>query len=234
MLGGIYMQLFYTVRQGDSLYGIAKRWEVPVHSLIAANNIAPPYNIQVGQQLSVPPGVDVIRVKPGDTIYKIAQYYRIPLTVIIEANSLNSPYVIQVGQLLKVPPGVPYYIVQRGDTLFQIARRFNIMTAGQSNTELIRKVNQLSSNSIFPGMKLQIPYAPLGERGWIAYTSNRGGNYDIWLYNLMNGSSVKLTTGLGESYSVPFWSPDSSRIAFVGRSGILYVVRLVDGAIAQR
>ena len=227
------MQLFYTVRQGDSLYGIAKRWELPIDSLIAANNIAPPYAIQIGQQLSVPPGVDVVRVMPGDTIYKIAQFYRIPLTVIIQANKLTPPYIIQVGQLLKIPPGVPFYVVQRGDTLFQIARRFNVMTAGQSNTELIRKVNQLPSNNIFPGMKLQIPYAPPGERGWIAYTSNREGNYDIWLYHLMDGSNVKLTTGLGESYSVPFWSPDSSRIAFVGRNGILYVVRLVDGVIAR-
>ena len=227
------MQFFYTVRQGDSLYKIAKRWEIPVNSLIAANNIAPPFNIRVGQQLSIPPGVGVIRVKPGDSIYKIAQYYRIPPTVIIEANRLTPPYVIQEGQLLKVPPGVPYYIVQRGDTLFQIARRFNVMTAEQSNTELIIKVNQLSSNTIFPGMKLQIPYAPLGERGWIAYTSNRGGHYDIWLYNLMDGSHVRLTTGLGESYSVPFWSNDKSRIAFVGRNGILYVVQVADRAFAE-
>ena len=56
------MQLFYTVRQGDSLYGIAKGWELPIDSLIAANNIAPPYATQIGQQLSVPPGVDVVRV----------------------------------------------------------------------------------------------------------------------------------------------------------------------------
>ena len=94
---GIKMQLFYTVRQGDSLYEIARRWEIPVFSLIAANNIAPPYNIQVGQQLSVPPGVNIVRVKSGDTIYKIAQYYRIPPIVIIEANRLTPPYVIQVG-----------------------------------------------------------------------------------------------------------------------------------------
>ena len=92
------MQIFYTVRQGDSLYGIAKRWEL-FQSIpsIAANNIAPPYAIQIGQQLSVPPGVDVVRVMPGDTIYKIAQFYRIPLTVIIQANKLTPPISFKWG-----------------------------------------------------------------------------------------------------------------------------------------
>ncbi|MCQ6275606.1 LysM peptidoglycan-binding domain-containing protein [Bacillus sp. V3B] len=229
------MQLFYTVRQGDTLYQIAKRWEIPVESIIAANNLMSPYTIYIGQQLSMPSGVDTITVKPGDTVYKVAQFFRISESIIIEANRLNPPYMIRVGQLLKVPPGVPYYVVQPGDTLFQIARRYNVMTAGQSNIDLLKTVNELPSNNIFPGMKLIIPYAPPGDRGLIAYTSNRGGAYDLWLYNPINGENIQLTNGLGESYSVAFWSPDSRRIAFVGRDGILYIVRvrLTDGSIAR-
>ena len=103
--------------------------------------------------------------------------------MIIEANQLKPPYILQVGQLLKIPPGVPYYIVQPGDTLNQIAKRYNVTTGGQSNSELIQKANKLSSTNISPGMKLAIPYAPPGNRGFIAYTSNRGGQYDIWVYN---------------------------------------------------
>jgi TolB protein len=156
------MQLFYTVRPGDNLYQIAKRWELPLDTLIAANNIGPPYTIYVGQQLSVPPGVDVIRVKQGDSVYKIAQLFGIQPAIIIEANQLQPPYQIQVGQLLKVPPGTPYYVVQPGDTLFQIARRFNVITGEQNNYELIRQINQLPTNNLSPGMKLIIPYALRG------------------------------------------------------------------------
>jgi TolB protein len=227
------MQLFYTVRPGDTLYQIARRWQIPVESLIAANNLEAPYTIYVGQQLSVPPGVDIIRVRPGDTVFNIAQFFGVPQSVIIEANQLQPPYIIQVGQLLKVPPGVPYYVVQPGDTLFQIGRRFNVITRGQTNTDMIRRVNQLPSNTIFPGMRLVIPYAPPGDQGLIAYTSNVGGDYDIWLYNLSDGKNVQLTTGLGESFSIPFWSPDSSRIAFVGKNEILYVIQLTEGAIIR-
>lgn len=227
------MQFFYTVRQDDTVSLIAKRWELPVESLIAANNLAPPYTIYVGQQLSVPTGVDVIQVKTGDTVFKMAQAYGVPSSVIIQANQLQPPYVLQIGQLLTVPPGVPYYVVQPGDTLFQIARRFNVTTGGQSNFELIRVTNRLTSYTIYPGMRLMIPYAPPGENGVIAYISNRGGEFDLWLYNLGNGVNRQVTFGLGESYSVPFWSPDSSKIAFVGKNGILYVVSLRTNTVAQ-
>ena len=73
-------------------------------------------------------------------------------------------------------------------------------------------------------MKLAIPYAPTGVPGFIAYTSNREGQYDIWVYNTENGENKQLTNGLGDSFSKPIWSPDSSRIAFVGKNGIIYVI----------
>lgn len=227
------MQLFYTVRPGDTLYQIARHWGLPIESLIAANNLVSPNMISVGQQLSVPPGVDVIRVNPGDTVYKIAQNFEVPPSVIIQANQLQPPYMIQVGQLLKVPPGVPIYVVQPGDTLFQIAKRFNVITGGQSNFELIMDVNNLTSTAIFPGQQLVIPYAPPGDSGLIAYTSNRTGSFDLWLYNPSNGVNQQITTGLGESFSTPYWSPDSTKIAFVGKNGILNVINLAENSMAQ-
>jgi TolB protein len=229
----MFMQRFYTVRSGDTLNKIAERWALPLESLIAANNLASPNTIFVGQQLSVPPGVDVIRVNPGDTVYKISQNFGVPPAVIIQANGLLPPYVIHVGQLLKVPAGVPYYVVQPGDTLFQIARRFNVVTGGQNNFELLKKVNNLASDVISPGMQLVIPYAPPGESGLIAYTSNQTGSYDLWIYSPSNGLSQQITTELGESYSTPFWSPDSKKIAFVGKNGILNVIHLAENSIAQ-
>lgn len=232
-MGGMFMQIFYTVRPGDTLYQIARRWGLPIESLIAANNLVSPNMISVGQQLSIPPGVDVIRVNPGDTIYKIAKNFGVPPIVIIQANQLQPPFLIQVGQLLKVPPGVTYYVVQPGDTLFQLARRFNVITGGNSNFQLIMEVNNLTSTGIFPGQRLIIPYAPPGDSGLIAYTSNSTGSFDIWLYNPSNGVNQQITNGLGESYSTPYWSTDSTKIAFVGKNGILNVINLTENSIAQ-
>ncbi|WP_411266286.1 TolB family protein [Bacillus sp. HNG] len=68
--------------------------------------------------------------------------------------------------------------------------------------------------------------------GVIAYTSSRGGQYDICLFNLQNGSRVQLTNGLADSFSKPFWSGDASKLAFVGKNRIVYVIYLSTGRIA--
>ncbi|MFT4413961.1 TolB family protein [Fredinandcohnia humi] len=68
--------------------------------------------------------------------------------------------------------------------------------------------------------------------GYIAYTSTRGGQYDIWLYHLQNGSKQQLTNGLGDAFSQPVWSGDNSKLAFVGRNQIVYIIYLSTGRIA--
>ncbi|WP_158736285.1 LysM peptidoglycan-binding domain-containing protein [Alteribacillus sp. YIM 98480] len=226
------LQHFYTVRPGDTLYNIARRWALPIETVIAANNVTIPDMLFPGQQLSIPPGVTSYRVDTGETIYQISQFYGVPMSVIIKANSLQAPYFIYPGQLLSIPAGVPYYTVQPGDTLFQIARRFNVVTAGHSRPELIRQVNQLPSVEIIPGMRIMIPFAPPGTDGLIAYTSDKSGIFDIWLYSLSNGKHVQLTRRLGASFSEPIWAPDSTRIAFTGENRFIYVLYLESGKAA--
>ncbi|MBP1971659.1 TolB protein [Virgibacillus natechei] len=226
------MQMFYTVNPDDTLYLIANRWQVPLPSLIAANQLVPPYIIFIGQQLSMPPGVTTYLVQPGDYLYRIAHRYSIPLASIIQANRLQPPYIIQPGQVLTIPEGVPYYVVQQGETLYEIAATFNVQTEGEIRPQLIRRVNQLPSETIYPGMNLVIPYAQVGTES-LRITAAQGGSFDIWLYNPRNGSSSRLTNWLGEQYSEPYWSPDSKKIAFIGKNEIVYVVDLESGSTAR-
>ncbi len=106
------------------------------------------------------------------------------------------------------------------------------MTGGQANDELIRQVNHLLNDNIFIGQHLVVPYAPPGEAGVIAYVSNRSGSFDVWIYHLIHGSNEQITNGLGESFSVPYWSPDASKIAFVGRNSVLFVVNVKTKEVA--
>ncbi|KGE19188.1 PD40 domain-containing protein [Paenibacillus wynnii] len=70
-------------------------------------------------------------------------------------------------------------------------------------------------------------------QGWIAYTSDRGGVFDIWLYRPQDGFNFQLTQGLGAEFSVPYWSPDSRRIAFIGIGNVVHLLDTVTLAVAR-
>lgn len=227
------MQTFYTVKPGDSLSTIAKRWELPIAALIAANNLSSTNTIYPGQQLAVPPAVVTFQVKPGDSVYSLAQMYGIPMAAIIQVNRLQPPYTIFVDQWLIIPPGVPYYVAQPGDNLYKIAGRYNVITNRVRRPELIRQANQLPSDLITVGMRLIIPYAPPGGIGQLAYVSNYGGEYNLWLYDPLSGQSTAVGKQQAYTYSVPYWSPDNRRIAFIGQQGVLFVLDVRLGTLTQ-
>ncbi|MNO33862.1 translocation protein TolB [compost metagenome] len=71
------------------------------------------------------------------------------------------------------------------------------------------------------------------SQGWIAYTSDRGGTFDIWLYRPQDGLNFQLTKGLGTEFSIPYWSPDSRRIAFIGIGNVVYLLDTATLAVAR-
>jgi spore coat assembly protein SafA len=107
----------YTVRAGDSMFFIAKRFNISLQSLIQANpQIADPNLIYPGQILCLPmegpgpgpcPQGQVYRVQAGDTMFEIARRNNISLTALIAANpQISNPDLIFPGQLICIPgPG---------------------------------------------------------------------------------------------------------------------------------
>lgn len=71
------------------------------------------------------------------------------------------------------------------------------------------------------------------DQGWIAYTSNRAGSFDIWLYRPQDRLHVQLTRGLGAEFSVPYWSPDSRRIAFIGIGNVVHLLDTATLTVAR-
>lgn len=95
----------YRVASGDSLYGISRRFGLPIRAVIDANNLQPPYALTIGQELTVP-RAQVHEVAAGDTVYSIARHYDVDRSELVRLNAIQPPYTIPVGQKLILPtPG---------------------------------------------------------------------------------------------------------------------------------
>lgn len=85
------------VAKGDTLYSISKRYDVSLNDLIKANNLEPPYSLNVGQSLKLPVSKYHV-VQKGDTLYAIARKYNTDVSNLAKINGLESPYSLNVGQ----------------------------------------------------------------------------------------------------------------------------------------
>ena len=93
----------------------------------------------------------------GDTLISIADSFGVSPSTILDWNEGLDPMklVPHTELLIPIPDGV-IYEVKRGDTLDSIAKRFFTLVS------LIKKVNDLASDVIFPGQKLFIPTEIMG------------------------------------------------------------------------
>ncbi len=94
-----YKGKYHTVQSKETLFGIAKKYEVSVDDLKSANNLNG-NNVSVGRQLKIPAKKEV-------------EVVEIPTDVVVED--------VDVKEI-----GVDTHIVEKGDTVFNITRRYNI------------------------------------------------------------------------------------------------------------
>jgi len=102
----------YVVRAGDTVYKISREHNVPLRSLIDANDLQPPYNIRTGQRLRIPTG-RFYTVQRGDTVYSISRKYSVDTTTLTQLNKIPAPYTIKVGQRLQLPSQIK--VASKGD-----------------------------------------------------------------------------------------------------------------------
>ena len=154
----------YTVKSGDTLYGIARTYGVSVSALASANNITNTNLIYVGQVLVIPgtttppTSTTTYTVKSGDTLYKIAASYNTTVSKIASANNITNVNLIYVGQVLTIPgtttppASTTTYTVKSGDTLYKIASSYNTTVSKIASANNITNVNL-----IYVGQTLTIP-----------------------------------------------------------------------------
>ena len=157
--------LIYNVQKGDTLYSIAKKYNIDTNDLIEYNQL---FNtiLTIGQQLIIPifenddssnnNNIDFNNtityiVQKGDTLYSIAKKYNINVKKLMDLNNLDST-MISINQQLSIPKTENFitYFVRTGDTLNSIANKFN------TTIEEIMRINNLNTSDVAIGQLLII------------------------------------------------------------------------------
>jgi membrane-bound lytic murein transglycosylase D len=172
--------VIHTVRQGDTLSGMSRRYRTSVNSILAENGLKKNHILRVGSKLRVPAkgasspagrGVQASAVKntakanppryvvqKGDSLWQIASRFNTTAKEIQTFNGLKSTQ-LSLGQVLMIPPGQANsasgpkktYTVQGGDNPYLIAKRHEMELS-----DFLELNNLTAECTIFPGQNLAV------------------------------------------------------------------------------
>lgn len=215
----------YIVRTGDTVPGIALRYDLSVTALRTINQLPPGDLIRAGQELILPATRDELRFSPaplrytvqaGDSLGLIAQRNNTTLAALMTLNRISNPDLIQPGQELAIPAnsgsepapqvgpaqsGFYYHTVRAGETPSELAQQFN------STPQALVRYNGLPDiATLYAGLEVRIPYGPPILNRRTPPTPRSGTEFLISISRqrcwVMQGNQVryewKCSTGQGE------------------------------------
>ena len=183
----------YTVKKGDTLYGIARIYNVSVDSIKKLNYFTDNYLV-IGQVIRIPemytkpedmsvPTYVNYTVKKGDTLYSIAKQYGVLADTIIQDNALKNAN-LSIGQNLKIRVAPSSFGVEEcfgEDSNIELPNDnvekyvvqkgdtlYSISKKFNTSVNNIIQMNKLNSNVLNVGQVLQIPvsnYTYIVQRG---------------------------------------------------------------------
>ena len=121
----------HTVKKGDTLFGISRRYRVPIPIIVQMNHLPSPRSLRIGRNLILP----------------IPEGFR--------SWAAERPFLKRVGLFPTSKPLASTHLVQKGDTVSTIA-----LHHGVSPTALQRANGLGAQAAIRPGDRLRIPRRP--------------------------------------------------------------------------
>jgi LysM repeat protein len=153
----------YTVRPGDTLYGISREVGIPVPTLQAWNDLEgttlqageilrlrPPSTLSPDAVEPAPLGTWVVR--PGDTFVEVALRLGTTADTLFALNDSTTAS-LPPSQPLRLPArfAPPTHVVQPGETLYGIAGQYGV------SLRALRQANALDTTALRPGQRVRIP-----------------------------------------------------------------------------
>ena len=124
--------------RGDTLYGLARHYDVTVAEFMEFNPGLIPEDLRIGAKLLIP--VETLWsyhvVQPGDNSRSLAKQYKVPEDLLLQANGLTAEK-LTAGEMIRIP--MHFYLgqsqepvthtVEIGDTLYEIALKYKVTLA---------------------------------------------------------------------------------------------------------
>jgi spore germination protein len=96
--------VIYTVKPGDTVYFISRRYGISPEAIIRDNALSDPDMLMIGQALVINNDMLTHRVRWGQSLFSIGMEYCKSLEQMIGANpQIINPYMIDIGQYVNVP-----------------------------------------------------------------------------------------------------------------------------------
>lgn len=211
----------YVVQPGDTLFKVSRDQNIPIRSLIDANNLQPPYALQRGQRLTIP-NARYHTVRPGDTVYSISRTYGVDMATLTSTNHIQAPYTIKLGERLQLPSKVNTQVTSRDVETSPVpppARHPTTTTTTTGGKTVIASTQ--------PKAPLPAPPTPAGDFVWPAQGKilSNFGPKENGLHN--DGINIAVPTG------TPVKAAQSGVVAYAGNElkgyGNLLLVRHANG-----
>lgn len=182
----------YTVKSGDTLWGISQSTGVSVQGLTQANGLTNPDQLAVGQVLKIPVSGGATStsstasptnsatsyiVKSGDTLSKIAQATGFSVAGLVAVNHISNPNYLYVGEILILPPTGLTIATSLGQNLIVNDSQDNpaikvVVTDAAGRPAMNADVSAISANTNIA----QMVYATPTDNNGVSYVSIKPGS----------------------------------------------------------
>ena len=167
---GFKVNLVYKVQEGDTLYDLSRDFGVRIETLRKVNNLSDDEFISFGDKLVIPQENSKHICEQSTGKQKTISFYepqknekdyqlRCNQMYEVKVRKENDAENIDVSNLRTLT-----YRVHRGDNLYELAREFN------TSVPVIKKLNELQSNVIRLGDKIELPINNLTPKEVLYHT----------------------------------------------------------------
>ncbi len=210
----------YTVARGDTLSGIALRYNIRVETLISFNGISDARRVPAGRTLRIPSADGVVHtVRRGESLSALSSRYGTTVNALLDANDLSSA-VIAPGQTLFVPGGR----MNPTELKIILGELFRYPTVGRFTSGFGMRIDPFTGLRRFHnGIDLaNTPGTPVvaASSGRVAHVETRNPTYGKFVIMQHAGGFQTLYAHLDTiSVSVGQTVSQGSRVGLMGNSG---------------